>query len=752
MNERKPNPAVARLRRRAAARIWADRLAGAAALPCLLLLAYLVLALFGLGQPVLGAMAALAALVVLGIGLARLRRPAAAEIDNYVEQAAGLRHRPLAALEDEPAIGDPAAMALWQLHQRRAAAALANARLRGVARQAALRDPLALRSLPLLLLLVAGVVAGPAAPGRLTGAFAWPSWPFAGPGIDAWITPPGYAAAPPQLLVPGEHVTALAGSTLTVIVNGPRRVPRIRLVGATFTAASLASNSFRADAVINHSGRLLIGPWWHRLAGWTIDITPPAAPVVQIRGLTLDPGGKLTVHWQVDDPYGLTALTLDVPVPHHPRALRLRYALPLATGAGAGSFDLLESPYHNLPVGLRLSARNLAGLVTTKDFGNGLVLPGMTLHDKTALALDHARQMLALVPDSPAAAAGTLHTIAAGPPSAITPAVDVQISGLAGALAYGQSDATAAVDQMLDLIKQIEGGPAYAAAQALAGANQMLLQALQRGLNGQAPNAAALRQMLQAMHDALARRLAAQQPPAGQDTAGRSFDPAALDRLAQQIAQDEAAGLKSKTEQEMRQLQAAMNALANARPMTPAEQARAKLADTAAQALSTLTTGEAALLDNTQRGTGTAADQNGLQAALAAIQQSLQKAGLNLPGLGQAGQAMQTARGALAGQQDDAAANAETQAIQGLQQAAAALNAARQNDLAIGHGNAPLPGQQPQDNGVNGGMDETFIPGLDTPAANPAAAIQQRIIRQDANPDLPDATHRYLRRLLQFDQ
>jgi hypothetical protein len=742
-------PPLGALRRRAAFLLLAEQALRAAAPALLMLLIYAILALLGLANPLLWLACLLLACGSLIWGAAKMRRPSPAAIDRRIEAASGLRHRPLAALADQPATGDPLSLALWRRHQQNLIASVASAHAGALQPQAAAADPLALRFLLLLLLLAALVSAGAAAPARLAGAFTLPGWPVAAPQVDAWIISPDYAGAAPLVLTPGVAATALRGSRLSVVVNGTSRAPAIQLAGASFTKTALGRTSTRADAVLSHSGRLLVGPWWHRLAAWNIAVAAPVAPVVTLRDLQIAPGGRLTVQFHVADPYGLGSLALSFHVAGHPHALPMDFALPPANGDGQTSRDLSSSPYHGLPVQFSLVARNLAGVAGRYDDPTALVLPGLDLHDPTALALDRLRQALALAPGGIATSAGQLHTLAAAPPSAITGIADLQMAVLAAQMADGGVSAPAAVERLLMLIKQIEAGPDYAAAQALAQADQALQAALQHGLHGRQTPADALASLLQAMQAALAQHLAALRPQAAGNSASNSFDPSSLNRLAAKIADDEAAGRTAQAAQELQQLQAELHALESARPMTAQQAAQSQAAQIAAQNLSKLTQAQAGVLDKTTQGSATPADQASLQSQLAAIRQALAQAQLNMPSLGKAAKAMSDAKAALAQGDAGSAAAAQTAAIQNLQAAAAALQSAGQLAIGKGAGGQPTPGDTQNGDGINGLPDEQFLPGLGQPAPNPAGAVEDQIIQQSAEPGLPAAARRYLQRLLE---
>ena len=247
---------------------------------CGILAAYAAAALFGFGNSwAFGGVLAVA-VVALGVGLARLRRPHPDEIERRIERASGLRHRPISMLEDEPENDGPLAAAIWLIHQRRIAESLEQARAGGPRLDAAGRDPLALRALLLLLLLVGAIIAGPAAMPRLTSALVLPSLPSFGPTVNAWVTLPSYTGAPPLVLAPGQKLTVLAGSKITVVVNGVRHAPSARLAGKRIGFGDLAEQNFRADAVLTETGTLLVGPWWDRLAAWSFTVVTPSAPEI----------------------------------------------------------------------------------------------------------------------------------------------------------------------------------------------------------------------------------------------------------------------------------------------------------------------------------------------------------------------------------------------------------------------------------------------------------------------------------------
>ena len=86
--------------------------------------------------------------------------PGDAVAERRLERESGLSHRPLAVLADRPAGDDPAALALWQVHQQRAAAQLGRLRIGAPRPGLPARDPRALRAALVVGLVAAFVMAG----------------------------------------------------------------------------------------------------------------------------------------------------------------------------------------------------------------------------------------------------------------------------------------------------------------------------------------------------------------------------------------------------------------------------------------------------------------------------------------------------------------------------------------------------------------------------------------------------------------
>jgi hypothetical protein len=344
------------------------------------------------------------------------------------------------------------------------------------------------------------------------------------------------------------------------------------------------------------------------------------------------------------------------------------------------------------------------------------------------------------------------------------------MAALAQALRAQEIGSMQAENLLNTLSHEVEAGPDYQPEQAFASAAQALEQALQQAVaSGKPMDAARLQNLLAAMQSALAQHLqalggknagsAAGAPDAGSPDAGApdagspdagSVTPGDLNQLAQQIARDEAAGQTARAQAELQQLTQMLQALQSAKPMSAAEAARTKAAEQGAQELGRMTKAESALLDQTNNGTASPGAQGDLRNQLSATRGALGKAGLFLPGLGDAAAAMATAQGALGRNDESTASGAEDAAIQGLQKAAAALASSSQG-MRFDAGGQSGAGMGPFESGDNGAADEDTLPTILPNAGNAAGVIQQEIIRNDSDPTLPNATHQYYHRLLNPD-
>ena len=301
--------------------------------------------------------------VALGRAAGALRAPGANAARRRLERASGLAHRPLAVLDDSPAVGadDAVGQALWQTHRARAAAALRRLRVGVPAAGLARRDRWGLRGALALILIVAAVDAGPDAPARLARALApdFRGLGGAGAALDVWITPPAYTGlapivlaaarrpAPPPMAAgerahpdPGQGASAVpgpataaatggedgaagggsgaagtatvavpVGSALLAQVSGGGGAPVLGVGGDTIAFTRVAPDAYRARAVIESDGPIAVTQRHGEIAAWDVAVIADAAPTVALaRPPSATERGVLRLDYVAGDDYGLTGL------------------------------------------------------------------------------------------------------------------------------------------------------------------------------------------------------------------------------------------------------------------------------------------------------------------------------------------------------------------------------------------------------------------------------------------------------------
>ena len=359
---------------------------------------------------------ALAVLILVGSGAAllwgllRFRMPTPSEAALRLD--ATLPGRPLAALDDLPAIGgnDPDSRALWQVHRVRMARRLEAARAVPGDLRLASRDPYALRYVALIALAV-GLLFGQAArlgevpvPGAAgaTAAAEGPSW-------EGWITPPAHTGMPVLYLAdlsPG-RLSVPEGSQVAIRLYGS---PGALTVDETVSGRTdpVAASDPDHRFTIEKPGRIAIaGPGG---AEWNVETVPDAAPLVLSAGpMERGSGGRTELPFAVEDDHGVVGGTAEVALDME--ALDRRYGLsaepeareplvvdlPLPITGDRSAFEevligeFAEHPFANLPVIVTLVAEDAAG-GSSEPFVLAGELPGRRFFDPLARAVVEARR------------------------------------------------------------------------------------------------------------------------------------------------------------------------------------------------------------------------------------------------------------------------------------------------------------------------------------------------------------------------
>lgn len=411
MQEIKPDAALLRLIRRPLALTWAGLWVerGAQAfwpLISLLALSYALWA-FGLSWavilPALG-LGGVGAWVYAWRGFARPRqRDALARLDQSLPQ------QPIRALADHMALGaqDRGAVVLWQAHQARMAARLADLRAVAPVLDLNRRDPFALRLMAATALVMA-VIFAPDGQARLEGASGGAQAADAGPAWEGWVEPPRHTGLPtlylPDLTAPEIEIAQGARITIRLYGDAPARALRqtlsdqveARADGAVFTA--------------ERAGEIAIDLPQGRQ--WRVRLRADTSPEVTLEApARLQGQSETALPFAARDDYGVVSGEVEITVDF--AALDRRYGLaaqpdpraplildlPMPFTGDRRDFsevlieDLSQDVLANLPVILRVSVRDGAGQV-------GMVeqtlarLPARRFFDPLAAALVEQRRDL----------------------------------------------------------------------------------------------------------------------------------------------------------------------------------------------------------------------------------------------------------------------------------------------------------------------------------------------------------------------
>ncbi|WP_324752280.1 TIGR02302 family protein [Roseovarius sp. Pro17] len=356
--------------------------------------------------------AALGALALLVVGLARFRWPRRGEALARLDAA--LPGRPLQALGDAQAIGrgDPASEALWQAHRTRMEQAAKCARAPRPDLRVARFDPFGLRYIALLGLVVAMLFGSvwriaspvPMAPGG--GALA------AGPTWEGWIEPPVYTGLPSLYLADqGTDLQVPIGSRVVLRFYGEvGALALAETVSGRTTDVGAASDPAQGFDVVQDGTLAITGPGGR---SWDIRALPDAPPVATL----LSEGAKTTFDGQMSQPftarddYGVTGGTATFVLnltevdrryglasePEARDPIMLDLPLPITGSRTEFTEALVENlsqhPWAHLPVTLTIEARDAASQVGVSA-PMQMDLPARRFFDPLAAAVIEQRRDL----------------------------------------------------------------------------------------------------------------------------------------------------------------------------------------------------------------------------------------------------------------------------------------------------------------------------------------------------------------------
>jgi len=693
--------------------------------------------------------------MLLAVSAFRLHAPARAAALQRVEQATGLLHRPATAFGDAIAVGrdDPAAEALWLAHRERLLASLERLRVGMPAPGLARRDPLALRFLAVLLLVVGFVYAGSERADKLLEAFRGGE-PVAVTvaRIDAWVTPPAYTSRPPIFLTgdrakpSGSDYSVPVGSIVTVRTGGANDLAVVALDEGGETPAALVEAPGAAapgdlapverQVALEKGVDVVVRKGERDVMAWHFKVEPDRAPEIAfVKPPAPARSGALAITYSLKDDYGVVAAAAEL-APVEPddgggaarplfEAPEVPLSLPqLRTRDGASETirDLTAHPWAGATVKMTLVARDEAEQEGRSE-PLEVTLPARAFTDPLAKAVVEQRMKLAMDAGAAPAVGDALDTLTLAPEDTFDNIGDyLALRSAYFRLQHARSDddLREMVDYLWQIALGIEDGDMSLAAQKLRDAQEALRKALEQGASDEeiARLTEELRQAMQEFMQALLEE-ARKNPnmanmPISPDTQMlRSQD---LERMLDQIEQLAKNGARDAARQMLSELRNMLENLQAGRPMQGNQQGGDQMMQSMNE-LADMIRRQQQLMDEThraQRGLG----QDGqpmspgeMAEALRRLQQQQQALGeqlqqlmdqmegMGLPQngkLGQAGEAMGRATGALGeGQPGDAVGN-QGDALEALRQGAQAL--AQQLGNQPGQGMAGNPnGQMPNE-------------------------------------------------------
>jgi uncharacterized protein (TIGR02302 family) len=469
--------------------------------------------------PIAHAIALFLFAVVIAIAAApllMLRVPSAHDGLRRLDRSSGETHRPATAVADEIAANqnDPIAQALWRAHVERALISARKLKAGWPSPRLALRDPMALRALVLILAVATFFAAGGERVKRITAAFDWQAMAPANFRIDAWVTPPVYTGRPPVMLAglrPGDSAQATApvsvpaGSQLVVRATGRVRFDVARKGGIEDAppdarAALPAGTEERRFLIKGDGSAVLHGVGGGDLA-WHFIAIPDRAPNIElIKDPERQARGSLRLDYKMDDDYGVVEAHAEFALkgedeedaaavnPAHPLFKAPEFALTLPqqrtrSGAAQTTRDVTKHPWAGAKVSMTLVARDEAGN-EGRSAAAEFQLPQRIFVKPIARALIEQRRILATDAETKPLVLTALDALTIAP-ERFTPETSIFL-GLRS-IYYSLDHATSddqlreVVARMWDMAVQLEDGNVSQAELALRQAQDALRQALERG-------------------------------------------------------------------------------------------------------------------------------------------------------------------------------------------------------------------------------------------------------------------------------
>ena len=360
--------------------------------PFVVLAAFLIISLFDLWSllpPILHR----ALLVVSGVALLvsllpliRFPVPRRAEALRRLERDADIKHRPASSYEDKLGTTSRAdTQLLWAVHRERLAKLVAKLKPSWPMPRTDRKDPYAVRSALLLVLIVAALSAGPNRWDRVASAFSPAARTTTAPlRLDAWVTPPIYTGVAPIVLADGSEPVGAGNETVRALSVPERSELIVRAYaphGQSVSLVSQADDGSQATTVapkatgsqgllefnlaLTTPGSADVKVGGNTVAKWRFDLIKDASPQISLMGSpTTTPRGALRLTFRATDDHGVaSAEARFVLADAKDAAAATPESVPELDGGKTKSNLLTEAPLMPLPLP-RVNAKQVEGKST----------------------------------------------------------------------------------------------------------------------------------------------------------------------------------------------------------------------------------------------------------------------------------------------------------------------------------------------------------------------------------------------------
>jgi uncharacterized protein (TIGR02302 family) len=550
--------------------------------------------------------AALASLVILACAFIytlkdflTLKSPKRVAAMRRMENASMVKHRSLSSVDDAlvSESQNPATASLWEEHQRRKLAELADVKIDSPKSNwrkfdpAALRVPVALGAFVAFLLGPGDLIAN--MQNAVTLSTPTITQPIT---IDAWLKPPAYTGKAPMLLTSaamkekmadGRDILVPENAALNLRVQGAAH-PKLVFYSAGVTpsaeteikmvsAKTVTSDSgFTADVKLDRPAIVKLLDGTTELATWPITLIPDEAPKIKLVGEPRSEKlGGLTIGWETADDYGVKTITTEISLADQqengvgfesngvflydaPVFKITNFKNNAKTDAGTTTQELASHPWAGLYVEITLTATDAAGHATATP-PTRFKMPERSFFKFLSKALIEQRKKIILSSDESPNVATMLDAILAYPYS-----ISDKSKFILG-LAYIKSELASAGDtdtivsavtDLWPLIVAIEDGEMADARAELKSLKQQLEQALREGAPPEkiAELTDKMRKAMDKLLSQMQKEAEKRQADGGPKQEGRSITKDELQNMLDQIEKLSKSGSKDAAEQMLSEL------------------------------------------------------------------------------------------------------------------------------------------------------------------------------------------------------